>query len=146
MKTQLKQTLVYLGLLAATSFISGARAAEYGPWQSFQTFTRLDYRVKRCEFNDYAHKFEWHVEFRNRYPTQIHFNFELAEDGAPRPRLTNRTALRPGQEGKVMGDSGATWSLLTSAIRIPPVSGTCLLQNDMKQTIHRLTWRFGAKN
>lgn len=46
----------------------------WGTWQQTDCLKGLDFRVRRAEYNEYAKKYKWYVEFRNRYYDNIHFN------------------------------------------------------------------------
>ena len=100
-------------------FFSGVvMAGDYGAWQPYRDWPGLDYRVRRTDIKTGDNKYEWDVQFRNRYQEMINFGFHLDEDGATKARLTNRTTLKTGQGAKTMGDSGTTWALLHSTTHI----------------------------
>ena len=43
-------------------------------WFQTDCLKGLDVRVKRGSYNEYANKYRWQVEFRNRYRENIHFS------------------------------------------------------------------------
>ena len=123
--------LIGLGLAFLFGTINNTSAqSPYGQWQACHTFTGLDFRARKCEFNSDAKKWEWHVEFRNRYEKTINFSFKLDENGTTCSRLTDRTTLKAGEEGKNMGDNGTTWKLLISGDRIEVFIGDVRFGND----------------
>lgn len=51
----------------------------WGAWNTMGCLDGLDYRVKCGEYNRFAKKYSWQVEFRNRYRKDIHFSFTAVE-------------------------------------------------------------------
>ena len=45
----------------------------WGEWTQTSCLSKLDFRVKRRHYNEYAKKYYWDVQYRNRYNRKIHF-------------------------------------------------------------------------
>ncbi len=90
----------------------------WGPWQSSECYSQLDYRVRNVQYNKYAEKYEWRVQFRSRYEERIHFSFDLVPLSKRAAMIqsgktTRRTDLRPGAE-----TDGMTWALVAEPSEI----------------------------
>lgn len=65
---------------------------EWGEWMNDDCFKGIDYRVRKGEYNSYAGKWNWYVQFRNRYQAPVHFNYIVSEPGT-RPDPDHRTHM-----------------------------------------------------
>ncbi len=52
---------------------------DWGDWQQTDCLNGLEFRVKRLEYNQYAKKYKWAIQFRNLYNENIHFNCVAVE-------------------------------------------------------------------
>lgn len=48
----------------------------WGSWNTTDCLRGLDFRVKNDGYNQYADKYRWSIEFRNRYKEKIHFSYK----------------------------------------------------------------------
>lgn len=92
-------------LISASTFsFKKADQENWSRWSSFSNYPGLDYRVSRYEYNDYAKKWLWHFQFRNRYETAVTFRYgysNLSSNCKTYPTIFN---LAPGKESSVAGD------------------------------------------
>ena len=55
--------------------------SDWGEWTTSDCLKEIDYRVKKGDFNSYANKWYWYLQFRNRYENQVHFSYSISEPG-----------------------------------------------------------------
>ena len=91
-----------------------AKTADWGRWNTTQ-YDGIDYRFKCSGYNESAKKYDWQVQFRNRYREKVHFSFKLADTNERVTRTSARLSLRSGSES-----SGSEYALLNA----PCVNGT----------------------
>ena len=61
-------------------------ASDWGEWTNSDCFKGVDYRAKRGDYNSYANKWHWDVQFRNRYNNQLNYSYAVGEPGTlPEP-------------------------------------------------------------
>jgi len=67
----------------------------FGPWGLWKTtgcYRGLDFRVRRTQEDSFnGEKYEWEVQFRNRYADVINFNFKITypgDDSEPGGRMS----------------------------------------------------------
>jgi hypothetical protein len=75
-----------------TSSDNKIAAGDWGEWVNDDCFEGIDYRAKRGDFNSYANKWNWYVQFRNRYNQRLNFNYAIGEPGT-RPDPDHRTYI-----------------------------------------------------
>jgi len=66
--------------------------SEWGEWMNDDCFKGIDYRVQKGEYNSYAGKWNWYVQFRNRYQATVHYNYIVSEPGT-RPDPDHRDEM-----------------------------------------------------
>lgn len=99
-------------------FISNACAqSNWSPWRQTDCLKGLDFRVKRGEYNEFAKKYHWDVEFRNRYNDNIHFNCIAVEPSRKSEiRSSERTSDRLHADAN--GGTNTAWFLINSSSEI----------------------------
>jgi len=50
---------------------------DWSSWTTSRCFKGIDFRTRRGDFNNVSNKYEWDVQFRNRYNEDVHFSFTL---------------------------------------------------------------------
>jgi hypothetical protein len=76
---------------ALSSDFSEERKNIMSPWKAISGWPLLEFRVKCVDMSAYrdpSHMANWYVEFRNRYPKTIHFDFEGLTLQGSQPELT----------------------------------------------------------
>lgn len=59
------------------SFI--APTNNWGAWTVVSSsYVGIEARVKKGDFNEYAGKYHWEIQFRNRYDNTVHFNYDCS--------------------------------------------------------------------
>jgi hypothetical protein len=75
---------------------------EWGPWSPDDCFDGIDFRVKKGDYNSYANKWYWYVQFRNRYNKQVYFSYAVDEPGT-RPKPDHRKSMDAENESDSAG-------------------------------------------
>lgn len=53
---------------------------DWGSWSVVSsTYKGIEARVKLGDYNDYAKKYHWEIQFRNRYVKRVQFNYDCTE-------------------------------------------------------------------
>jgi len=88
MKTQVLKTVIgfciiilYAGINSFTKSPSKSQRGDWGEWANDDCFKGIDYRVKKGSYNSYSNKWDWYVQFRNRYNNSISFSYSISEPG-----------------------------------------------------------------
>jgi len=100
-------------LLSANSFSQSS----WGYWQQTDCLEGLDFRVKRGEYNKYAKKYKWYIEFRNRYSNNIHFSC-IAVEPSRRSEIRNSGKTSDRTHAKANGGTTTVWFLVNSSSEI----------------------------
>lgn len=74
-------TGLLLFTLSFTPVIHHSTASDWGEWINDDCFKGIDFRVKKGEYNSYAKKWYWYVQFRNRYNNQVNYSYSVSEPG-----------------------------------------------------------------
>jgi len=80
--------LAAMACILSLAFFSSFKAAkklpgEYGQWKESSCYKGIDFRVKCAEYNEYAKKYTWYVQIRNRYQASVHLDLNLAPASNP---------------------------------------------------------------
>lgn len=97
MKT-LKMSMVLIFSLCALLVLSSFHrkiSNDWGEWSNDDCFKGIDYRAKRGDYNNYAKKWHWYVQFRNRYQQKLNYNYAIDEPGT-RPTPDHRDHIDGG--------------------------------------------------
>ena len=71
-------------------------AQGWGSWNTTSCLKGLEFRVRNGGYNNYAKKYKWYIQFRNRYKEKIYFSYkavapsqrhEIARSGKTTDRL-----------------------------------------------------------
>lgn len=79
---------------------------DWGEWTVISSaYPGIEGRVKKGDYNEYAKKYYWYFQFRNRYNKQVEFNYGYK----PRSESYNcspdhRKDLEPGETSDTTGD------------------------------------------
>jgi hypothetical protein len=95
-KCQIAMMLIAICLFNFASI--PAQKTDWGAWNNTQ-YNGIDFRVKCLSYNDYAKKYTWDIQFRNRYQKTVYFNYAYAEPETTVTRTTNRGSLSSGNTG-----------------------------------------------
>lgn len=72
----------YMGIISFVKVSSPKiQQSDWGEWINDDCFKGIDYRVKKGDYNSYAGKWHWFVQFRNRYNNRISYNYSISEPG-----------------------------------------------------------------
>ncbi len=52
---------------------------DWGPWTTATCFRGLDFRVRRGHYYESLGKYNWQLQFRNRYNESMYLQFEMVE-------------------------------------------------------------------
>lgn len=63
-------------LLLKIEFPKDADSQGWGSWNTTGCLVGLDFRVRNNGYNEYAKKYRWSIQFRNRYKKKIHFSYK----------------------------------------------------------------------
>lgn len=85
------------GVWLKIDFPNDVNQSEWSTWRETSCYKGLDFRVKNRGKNYNGTKFNWGVQFRNRYQDRIYFSYEVYDDIPSNPRTTNRTDIRSGE-------------------------------------------------
>lgn len=80
--------------------VPAIRHSDWGQWRNVSCYKGIDFRTKRGDYNSYARKWNWYVQFRNRYYEKINFNYIISE-----PDETENPDHRTHIEAEDTGDS-----------------------------------------
>jgi|GEM_PF-203166 len=98
--------------LSTTTLLSAQ--SPWSPWQETTCYKGIDFRTKRNGYNEYAKKFNWTVQFRNRYQKNLHLNCKLfvSQGRAAGKKATDRLMnIKPGE-------TRGTWFLVASGDQV----------------------------
>jgi len=75
--------------------------SEWSEWNQTSCLSGLDFRVKRGDYNEYAKKYKWFVEYKNRYTETIHFGshavpYSQKNEILSSKKVSIRKHLKPG--------------------------------------------------
>lgn len=88
---------------SATAQNSGLPTA-WTEWRQLPETPGLQARVRISSYNEYAEKYHWLIQFRNRYQERVCFSYILKEEGSTDP-TNQRQCLNAGA-------TGGSWYLL----------------------------------
>lgn len=93
-------------------------AGEWGSWTTTDCFKGLDFRVKRSSQNSYSKKYEWLVQFRNRYYEKVTFNYKMVPYAEKSEiRRTGKTLNRVDVAANSTM-SGSKWAYLDESSKV----------------------------
>lgn len=104
-------TGLLLFTLSFTPVIHHPTTSDWSEWVSGNCVQGIDYRVKKGDFNNYAKKWYWYVQFRNRYNNTVNFSYSVSEPG---------TMTNPDHRSRMTGGnlSDATGFLMYSGDKV----------------------------
>lgn len=114
--------LLSISLLTSSTIISNEQniktsQSSWGNWKQTDCLLGLDFRVKRAEYNSYAKKYKWIIEFRNRYKQNIHFSCKAVKPSQRAEiRRTGKTTDR--KHVGANGGLGKVWFLVNAPSEI----------------------------
>lgn len=76
---------------------------EWGEWQTTSCFRGIDFSVKKGPYNQYAEKYYWYIQFRNRYNQPVSFNYSMLPQGFDCD-MDARKHISSNQDSDVVGD------------------------------------------
>ena len=98
---------------------------EWGSWNTTDCFRGLDFRVKRGNYNQYAKKYKWYVQFKNRYDEKIYFNFAMVE-------YRNRNHIKNSGNTKHRGNATANGGIKESYFLVDDASSVYVYVNKVR--------------
>lgn len=89
----------------------------WGSWNTTDCLRGFDFRVKNDGYNEYAKKYRWSIEFRNRYREKIHLSFKAV---SPNEKYEIKESGKTTDRIHVNGNSGTykTYYLVNSSSSI----------------------------
>lgn len=110
---KMKKNLFLSAFIILLSSASSLAQTDWGYWHETDCLKGLEFRVKRLEYNQYAKKYKWAVQFRNKYQQDIHFNCIAVEPQREREiKASGKTSDRI--HVKANNDNGHAWFLVDS--------------------------------
>lgn len=97
----------------------------WGSWKTTDCFRGLDFRVKRGNYNQYAKKYKWFVQFKNRYDEKIYFNFAMVE-------YRNRSIIKNSGDTKYRGNATANGGIKESYFLVDDDSSVYVYVNKVR--------------
>lgn len=78
---------------------------EWGDWSVVSyNYEGIEARVKKGDFNSYANKYYWYIQFRNRYTNRAQFNYDFkARSERDDCNPNKRKDLESGETSDVTG-------------------------------------------
>jgi hypothetical protein len=70
-KDRIQTITIWIILTIFIGFSSASFAGDWGRWKTVNKYDGLDFRVRCGDYNDYAQKYHWSYEFRNRYRKEV---------------------------------------------------------------------------
>lgn len=55
--------------------------SDWGEWINVSCYKGIDFRTKKGDYNSYARKWLYSIQFRNRYYKRVSFNYSVNEPG-----------------------------------------------------------------
>lgn len=105
---------VFAFLLCSTTIIA---QNSWGSWRTTDCLKGLDFRVKRGDYNKYAKKYKWFIEYKNRYRDNIHFStIAVSPDRRSEIRSSGKTTNRLHADGN--GGTVQTYFLIDASSSI----------------------------
>lgn len=92
---------------------------EWSNWTRLDDcFQGIDFRVQKGAYNEYAKKYNWRVQFRNRYQQKVYFSYEVVPYSERNQiRQSGKTTNRTSVEANAT-QSGAHWGLIAESSRL----------------------------
>ncbi len=101
MKSKFLLTALFMLMLSSVSYSQSW--SDWSTWHSVNCFEGIDFRIKTKK-SSYSGNYEAYIEFRNRYNSDVHFNY--AATGGEYTTKNNRVTVREGSTYKTyMGAS-----------------------------------------
>ncbi|MEI7525762.1 MAG: hypothetical protein WCJ95_15580 [Mariniphaga sp.] len=101
MKKIILLSVLSAAFLLIVSFQSSSE--EWGNWSRITNYNGIEFRVKKGDYNSYAGKYHWELQFRNRYTQNVHFDYDmLPERDAINCNPKSATDIASGEESDVV--------------------------------------------
>jgi hypothetical protein len=98
--------IINLYIISALFFLNASfqtSSENWGNWSYIESaYPGIEVRVARGDFNEYANKYHWDIQFRNRYSKSVQFNYGYTatnERGQCNP--DHRKHIEPGETSDI---------------------------------------------
>lgn len=111
------KSLITILLILGTCTVTTAQKGSWSSWQETDCLQNLEFRVQRGDYNSYAKKYKWYVEFRNLSGLDLHFNMVMVpSDEEEAIRTSGKTTDR--KHALSNSSTTASWFLVDDASRV----------------------------